>query len=534
MIAPGIGGEFLPFGRDIHEAAKLVVDVGLPVVAGFVFHHEDGLIFGVHIFHEAFGIRTVQVHGPEVGLHVVITAGFVAGTGRVDALGQVIDGGHQSAVSVNVAETPGFVGGGPGDDGGVVEVPFHDLTPFRHEVPRTLPEGLVAAAHGGVAAEAVETPAGAFAPGEIAQFVRPVVEAFFKDFLVETGAVESGSHGKFDVFLECFIGGGSPDAVRIEALIQHETQEDGLVVQVNFAVFGVDLAQTGIGADGIHHHAVGIDQFVCNVIEERIFRAPGADVLAQFHGEGHGAVGRHGFFRDFLPVRLDGHAQCAILTFHEKFRREVEGFCIQIRHDLAVFQPVHRHGFHPDGLPDPGSSGVEAAHALVGIALFAVGLHGAALIVFNGKHQIMFAAGFHKFGNIKGKGAGAAVVDKTRFLAVDKRFAAVINPTEMEQDPFALPIGRDRQFLVVEHGFNEVLVPHAGEIAFRAERNGDLVLESGVALPDLAVSAALSEVEFIGPGAVQVDPVFTDKLRARVLTSRDFCTHCFFSLIFKV
>ena len=64
--------------------------------------------------------------------------------------------------------------------------------------------------------------------------------------------------------------------------------------------------------------------------------------------------------------------------------------------------------------------------------------------------------------------------------------------------------------------------------------NGDLVLESGIAFPDLTVSAALSEVEFIGPGAVQIDPVFTDKLRARVLTSRDFCTHCFFSLIFKV
>ena len=113
------------------------------------------------------------------------------------------------------------------------------------------------------------------------------MEAFFKDFLVEACAVEPGSHGKFDIFLECFIGGGSPDAIRIEALIQHKAQEDGLVVQVDFAVFGVDLAQTGVGADTIHHHAVGVDQFVCNIIEERIFRAPGADGLAQFHSEGH-------------------------------------------------------------------------------------------------------------------------------------------------------------------------------------------------------------------------------------------------------
>ena len=72
------------------------------------------------------------------------------------------------------------------------------------------------------------------------------METLLKDFLMQTRAVEARRKGKFDVLLQIRIRRGSPDSFRIESLIQHEPQEDGLVVQAAAAVFEVDLPQSSI------------------------------------------------------------------------------------------------------------------------------------------------------------------------------------------------------------------------------------------------------------------------------------------------
>ena len=92
----------------------------------------------------------------------------------------------------------------------------------------------------------VQSPAGFLAPGEIAQAVGPIIVTLLEDLLVQAGAIEAHGLRQGDVLLEGFVGGGGPDTVGIEALVEHEALEVGLVVQIEVTACQMHLAHAGV------------------------------------------------------------------------------------------------------------------------------------------------------------------------------------------------------------------------------------------------------------------------------------------------
>ena len=77
------------------------------------------------------------------------------------------------------------------------------------------------------------------------------MESFLEHFLVEAGAVEPGPHGELDIFLQGRITRSCPDPIRIEALIQDETEVIGFVVQIDLIALNVDFPHARITLDMI-------------------------------------------------------------------------------------------------------------------------------------------------------------------------------------------------------------------------------------------------------------------------------------------
>ncbi len=62
-------------------------------------------------------------------------------------------------------------------------------------------------------------------------------------------------------------------------------------------------------------------------------------------------------------------------------------------------------------------------------------------------------------------------------LAIDPRPAIVIDPAEMQKDPFTIPIFRNGKRPMIPDRRNEIGVSHAGQTAFRTEGNKNLLAE---------------------------------------------------------
>jgi hypothetical protein len=78
------------------------------------------------------------------------------------------------------------------------------------------------------------------------QFVGPVIISLFKYFLVKTCPVETGFFSQYDIVLQIFIARSCPDTFRIESLIEYQTLEVRLVVQIETSVGCVHFAHTGV------------------------------------------------------------------------------------------------------------------------------------------------------------------------------------------------------------------------------------------------------------------------------------------------
>ena len=119
-------------------AAVFIDDIGLALIGHAQFGEADGCVFpviggygGVSCF-EFDGVLFVVVYGVDVRADVYVAAGVVAGSRRVECSGEVVGFLYGSAVRFKVVgrAAPGFVVGGPGEDGRVVEVALDDFPPF--------------------------------------------------------------------------------------------------------------------------------------------------------------------------------------------------------------------------------------------------------------------------------------------------------------------------------------------------------------------------------------------------------------------
>ena len=168
--------------------------------------------------------------------------------------------------------------------------------------------------------------------------------------------------------------------------------------------------------------------------------------------------------------------------------------------------------FQPHRPPDAGGAGVAAAVGFIARGLLAVGLETGALVVVSADDERVFA-GHERVRDFKGEGNVAALVYADG-LAVYPRFAAEVDRTEVQKHALALRLFRQRERAAIPHGGHKVLVLDAGKPAFRAEGNGDFAAVRAV--DQAAGTSARAMIDFKLPGAVQVHPAGTNKLRAGI------------------
>ena len=297
------------------------------------------------------------------------------------------------------------------------------------------------------------------------------MKPFFEDLLVKTRSVESGLSGEFDISAQCLVGRRSPDAVRVEPLVENQSQIDRFVVQIEFPVCRMNFTESGVGCNPIRHISPGVRDGIFDVIEERILRRPGPD-LRKMDRERGSILRNAGIFRSFAVDR-DFHMQTVFCGGFVKFRLKGEGSVIKQRDHPAGLQGVLRDRFHPAGLPDSGRACVMASGRAVGGGLFPARLRMGADIIENTENKVNRIARGGLSGDVKGEGdCSAEMFPHTS--AVDESFAFVIHSSEVQKNAFAFPLLRNGEFPMVEHRRNEIPESDAGEFAFRTERDKNL------------------------------------------------------------
>ena len=460
------------------------------------------------VFGESGRVLRIVVRIEDVGDDVMPAAGVNDRARRIQTAGRMVDGGDEIAVLVALR----FVQWTPTDDAGVAVITFDDFFPLRQEAEQRRFVGNI------------EHPVGVFIPAEIAELIRPIEEARFKDLLVQARAVEAHRHGAFDVGAQFAVIRRRIDAVRVEALIENEALEDDLPVDAHGFAVEIDVAHAEVAlhtvAGGqrnrqvIQAAAARFPQFRRREIERQLGGAPvGMDgLLCLFCAL---IRGRHGHFRRFSGSTVEQNGD--MRAFIGDVRRHAQRMDIRLR-DV----------FHPDGLPDAGRPRVAAFIGMIPGGLFARGLRIAADIVFRADGNAVFAKG-QQFRHVEDKRAVSAAVRPGRY-AVDPNFRRVVDGAEVQQDAAGcLPAFRQCNRPRVPDGRHKIGICDAAQAAFRAERDADGLLER-LRRGQAAFTAAAAKVHFKGPVAVQIDPCFTGELRFRMFRAGNVLScHCSFS-----
>ncbi len=188
-----------------------------------------------------------------------------------------------------ISNVPGFIPGCPGNDGGMIPVTQENFAPFSLGV---------ADRRGGIR---VTAPAGEFTPGKVAQTVGPVMETFFKNLLMQAGAVKTSGYGQFDIPFERRIGRGGPDSIGIKSLVEYQALIQRLIVEKNLVAFDMDFTQPGIGTDSIDNR-ITVTDFQFQIIQERIVGRPGPGIRNRERKRNSVQCGAGGFADDSITV----------------------------------------------------------------------------------------------------------------------------------------------------------------------------------------------------------------------------------------
>ena len=149
--------------------------------------------------------------------------------------------------------------------------------------------------------------------------------------------------------------------------------------------------------------------------------------------------------------------------------------------------------FHPDGLPNTGSTGIVTAIRSKLQVLLSAGLMGTANITFHIHHQVVCLTGLDIRRNIYLEGRSSTKVTGSK-NTVDVDLRLIINCTEVQQYLFVGPVLWNGDRPVIPHVIDKVFVFNSRQFTFRAERNDDLLIESG-GLEPFPFQTGTAEVE---------------------------------------
>ena len=175
--------------------------------------------------------------------------------------------------------------------------------------------------------------------------------------------------------------------------------------------------------------------------------------------------------------------------------------------------------FQPNGLPNAGSAGIEAAVRFIAVALLAGGDQQIPAVIRGMNHQGVLTGG-QILRNVHGKGHEAASMTAAA-VAIDIDRGFIIHRTEMQQHP-TLQLGfRNGDAAAIPHRTHEIGVANAGQLTLRAEGHLDLHGESLLRFIEFSCLTAVTVVYFKLPQTIKVRPVITHELGIGMFLSID-------------
>ncbi len=473
-----------------------------------------------HLLRELGRVLLVVVRVPDVRLrHAVRVPGRVehrtAGVGGLG--GQEHRAGHVVELGDPVVQQlVRLVQRAPADDARVAVVAFDRLEPLADVRRGRLLVVLVGVTDAG-------SPVAELAPDQVPEPVRVVQEPLLEHLLVQARAVEPGRQAELDVADQRLLGRRGHQALRPVPLVQHEPLEHVLAVDQDRLAVDAHRPQTGVRVGSVDHVAVGIDQLEAYVVQVRIRGVPEADAVGRdLQGQARGQVEIGAdLVADDLAVGVlqGGLDRVAGLVRRDRYL-EVEAGARDVRRDPGPLQ-VHRGDrFEPDGLPDAGRAGVEAAVVEVQLALLAARLR-TAVRVAGADDDGRLLAGLGDVVQVGAeRGESAAVPD--HLLAVHPDGGVVVDGLEVQYGVLAVPLRGDRDGGAVPDRLHEVDVLDPGQLGLRRERYDDPLRQ--LAVTQAALQPGVRPVDLELPLAVEVHPLGADELRTRVLRTR--LRHC--------
>ena len=97
--------------------------------------------------------------------------------------------------------------------------------------------------------------------------------------------------------------------------------------------------------------------------------------------------------------------------------------------------------------------------------------------VLDAQYKIHLFTEFGFLSNIISERAGAAQVHSYGF-AVQISLGFIVHAAEMQYYPLPFPITWQKQFPVIPHPFDKIVIAYSGQRALRAERHGYLLVEA--------------------------------------------------------
>ena len=459
-------------------------------------------------------LRGVVVQRANVGGHLLPAIVAGAQARAVGRLGQVIEHAARrllAPVGVDVAHAPALVERNPADDRRMVEVALdeaeHRLRQIAHRVV-----GIVVRA-------------GHLAPDQHAHFVRPVVVARILELLVLARAVVAKVQRVLKIQADRLVARRGDQAVRPVALVKNQPLIQRIVVEVNLAFLHLDFAHAEVGIHGIHRGALlqDADPEVIQVrgarlpdvhrvevgLHDQVDRHAGDAVLA---ADGHPA----------LELALEGDGQLQIQRANRALvQRDLrrEHVVVDVGGDVDVLDADLSHGLQVHSLPNAGDRRVPAAHQTLGPVLLAARLR-AVRLVDHAKAQVIFAV-LEQRGDVKGERRVAAPV-RAGLPAVDVHGAFKVHRAKAQQHALARHLLRDGEAAAVpDHRVDGVRRAEAGGPGLVRKRHGDLQRQLVAGIHPSGTEALVGVVKGKLPDAVEVAEGFADKVRARMLRTRN-------------
>ena len=207
-----------------------------------------------------------------------------------------------------------------------------------------------------------------------------------------------------------------------------------------------------------------------------------------------------------------------------EFRKYHQLSLVYICDDLHRLQSRRCYCFHPNRLPNTGSTGIITTVRCILQTLLACTLHSQTQVTGSTNYQVMGLTRCNKFRNIQAERRTATEMASCQ-NSVDIDFRIEIDCTEVQPHIFSIPFLRNRYFTVIPYMVDEIFILHSRKRTLRTKRHYNLFIKRGCFRESL-FHTRIRKIECIIPFSIQIHPCSPFKLRAWIFLTWNISGIC--------